>query len=134
MKVEVQIRGIKMENSIEIPDRISLSGLAVKIKHKSESVEFLDNALKSRHKITANFLRNNSKIGEMECDLVVVIRDIANLEETYKRWKEGYEKLDLGFRRAIENAISFTVLPAISVLLDKMRLPPVIPPLAFSVK
>ena len=134
MKVEVQIGSIEVKNTIEIPERISLSGLAVNMRHKNEGVERVDNAIKSRHKITANFLRNNNKIGEMECNLIVVISDLPNIGDTYNTWKEGYEKLDIRFRRAIENAISFTVMPAISVLLDKMRLPPVIPPIAFSVR
>ncbi len=134
MKVEVQIRDIKIENTVEIPERLSLSRLSVNIKHENEGVERSDNQLKSKHKIVANFIKDNNKIGEMECNLIVVVSDLPNIEEIYETWKQGYRNLDLRFRRAIENAISFTVMPAISVLLDKMRLPPVVPPLVFSIK
>ncbi len=141
MRVEIQAKKIEINSHEEIPDVVKgRRNILLEVNHSASSPDFYDyTTLKSRHRISIIYYEEDAKrkreIGSADCHLVVLLIDDnkEKLQSIFDVWNtRGYNEVPLDVRVAIENTISFMILPALGVVAEKVRLPPPMPPVSFS--
>ncbi len=140
MRVEIQLKKLEVSTGYEIPDLKQVRNIRIDINHSCQQPElYSPTSLRSRHRISIAYYEEEgerrNEIGSVECSVVAYITDESpeRIHQMYDIWStQGYNSLPLDVRVAVENTISLGMLPAVSVAAEKARLPPPVPPIAFS--
>lgn len=140
MRIEIQLRKLEVSTGYEIPDLKPVRNIRIDINHSCQQPELYSaSSIRSRHRISIGYFEEEgvrrTEIGAIECSIVVYITGDSSegIHQIYDVWSaQGYNSLPLDVRVAVENTISLGILPAISVAAEKARLPPPVPPVAFS--
>ncbi len=140
MRIEIQLRKMEISSQDEVPDVKTKRNVMVELNHSSPPPELYNSStIKSRHRISITYYEEEGgrkrEIGSADCHIVALLSDesVERIQKVYDIWAtRGYNEVPLDVRVALENAISFGILPAISVAAEKARLPPPIPPVSLS--
>ncbi len=140
VRIEIQLKKLEVSTSAEIPDIKPVRNIRIDLNHSCQPPElYSENSIRSRHKISIGYYEEEAgrrrEIGAIECSILVLFSDESadKIHQIYDIWNsQGYNNLPLDVRVALENNISLGVLPAVSVVAEKARLPPPVPPVALS--
>ncbi len=107
--------------------------VVVDANHVSFPPEFDNGAIIGKHNLIISIKDRNTKedIGTCEATILSIVMG-ENTNEIYEAWKENYNNLPGKLRDEIEAKITWALIPPVSILFEKMGLPPVVPPLILS--
>ncbi len=141
MRIEILVKKLEISTSIEIPDiRTTMRDIRIDINHTTQPPELYNlNSIRSRHRISIGYYEEEGgrrkEIGTIDCSIMVLVshESTDEIQKIFDIWSyQEYNMLPLDVRVAIETNISLAVLPVIGIIAEKARLPPPIPPFAFS--
>jgi hypothetical protein len=107
--------------------------ILINVSHASLPPELVGETIVGTHNVVISFKDVNTKeeIGVCESTIQsVVMSDNAN--EIYELWTRNYNDLPEDLRAEIELKMTWVLLPSVSIVLEKMGLPPAVPPLVLS--
>ena len=136
MIVKVFIKRLSVSSSVnflELAKHDIKKVVEVSITHAPLPPELADGAIVGTHNVVISFrdLETREELGVCDSTVQTIVAG-EGVEELYKAWSKGYNNLPEDLRAEIETRISWVLLPSASVILEKMGLPPAVPPLILS--
>lgn len=137
-RVRVFIKRLSVSSSANFlelaEERYKRREIQLNISHASLPPELVGEVIViGTHNVVISFkdINTREEIGVCESTIQsIVMSDNAN--EIYELWKKSYNDLPEDLRIEIESKITWALLPSVSIVLEKMGLPPAVPPLVLS--